>query len=139
LGVAVIQSRLGGIGRWAIGIPAVSLWALITLFLASLKLPPLLILGHLAIYGFSISDTTPAVIFLIWSIIVSVSDSFLKPMLLGRGVDVPMLIILLGAIGGMMLSGILGLFIGAVVLALSYKIMGALLVDNAFVEGENKL
>ena len=60
-------------------------------------------------------------------------------MLLGRGVDVPMLVILLGAIGGMMLSGILGLFIGAVVLALSYKIMGALLVDNAFVEDEIKL
>jgi predicted PurR-regulated permease PerM len=60
-------------------------------------------------------------------------------MLLGRGVDVPMLVILLGAIGGMMLSGLLGLFIGAVVLALSYKILGALLVDNAFIEDENKL
>ena len=139
LGVAVIQSLLGGIGIWAIGIPAVGLWALIILFLAILQLPPLLILGPLAIYGFSIADTTPAVIFLVWSIIVSISDSFLKPMLLGRGVDVPMLVILLGAIGGMMLSGILGLFIGAVVLALSYKIMGALLVDNAFVEDENNL
>jgi len=139
LGVAVIQSLLGGIGIWAIGIPAAGLWALIILFLAILQLPPLLILGPLAIYGFSIADTTPAVIFLIWSIIISASDSFLKPMLLGRGVDVPMLVILLGAIGGMMLSGILGLFIGAVVLTLSYKIMGALLVDNAFVEDENKL
>jgi predicted PurR-regulated permease PerM len=139
LGVAAIQSLLGGIGIWAIGIPAVGLWALIILFLAILQLPPLLILGPLAIYGFSIADTTPAVIFLIWSIIISVSDSFLKPMLLGRGVDVPMLVILLGAIGGMMLSGLLGLFIGAVVLALSYKILGAVLVDNAFIEDENKL
>ena len=57
-------------------------------------------------------DTTPAVIFLIWSIIVSVSDTFLKPLFLGRGVDVPMLAILLGAIGGMMLSGILGPTLG---------------------------
>ena len=49
-----------------------------------------------------------------------VSDTFLKPMLLGRGVDVPMLVILIGALGGMMTSGIIGLFVGAVVLALGY-------------------
>jgi len=130
LGVAVIQSLLGGIGIWAIGIPAPGLWALIILFLAILQLPPLLILGPLAIYVFSIADTTPAMLFLIWSIIVSASDAFLKPLLLGRGVDVPMLAILLGAIGGMMMSGIIGLFVGAVVLALSYKVFQALLVDD---------
>ncbi len=55
-------------------------------------------------------------IFLIWSIVVSSSDMVLKPMLLGRGVNVPMLVILLGAIGGMITSGIVGLFIGAVIL-----------------------
>jgi len=54
--------------------------------------------------------------------LVSGSDAFLKPMFLGRGVDVPMLIILVGAIGGMMLSGIIGLFVGAVILALFYKL-----------------
>lgn len=77
-------------------------------------------------------DTTPAIIFLILSIIISASDTFLKPLLLGRGVDVPMLVILLGAIGGMMLMGIMGLFIGAVVLALAYKVFQALInEDNA--------
>ena len=130
LGVAVIQSVMAGVGVWAIGIPAPGLWALIILFLAILQLPPLLILGPLAIYVFSFADTTPAVIFLIWSIIVSASDAFLKPILLGRGVDVPMLAILLGAIGGMMMSGIIGLFVGSVVLALSYKVFQALLVDD---------
>jgi predicted PurR-regulated permease PerM len=53
---------------------------------------------------------------------VSFSDAALKPMLLGRGVDVPMLVILLGAIGGMITSGIIGLFIGAVILALGYQL-----------------
>lgn len=130
LGVAIIQSILGGIGIWAIGIPAPGLWALIILFLAILQLPPLLILGPLVVYVFSVADTTPAVIFMIWSIIVSASDAFLKPLLLGRGVDVPMLAILIGAIGGMMMSGIIGLFVGAVVLALSYKVFQALLVDD---------
>ncbi len=71
------------------------------------------------------STATTAVIFMIYGIIVSGSDAVLKPMLLGRGVDVPMLVILLGAIGGMMLSGIIGLFVGAVVLALFYQLLMA--------------
>ncbi len=137
LGVAIIQSFMAGIGIWAIGIPAAGLWALIVLFLAILQLPPLLILGPIAIYVFSITETTPAVIFLIWSLIVSASDAFLKPILLGRGVDVPMLAILLGAIGGMMMSGIIGLFVGSVVLALSYKLFQALMV-NDILESDTK-
>ena len=55
---------------------------------------------------------------------------FLKPIFLGRGVDVPMLVILLGAIGGMVLFGILGLFIGSVILAITYKIFQALININ---------
>ena len=83
------------------------------------------------IYLFSTADTVPAVLFMIWGILVSFSDTFLKPLLLGRGVDVPMLVILIGAIGGMMHSGIIGLFIGAVVLALGYKLFVAWLNREA--------
>ena len=79
-------------------------------------------LGFVCAYVFSVADTTPAVIFLIYSIIVSGSDAFLKPLFLGRGMEIPMLVILLGAIGGMMMSGILGLFVGAIVLALGYEL-----------------
>jgi predicted PurR-regulated permease PerM len=64
----------------------------------------------------------PAVLFTVWSVAVSLSDGFLKPALLGRGVSVPMLVILVGAIGGMLASGILGLFVGPVVLALAYEL-----------------
>lgn len=123
LGVALIQALAAGIGMLAIGVPGAGLWALLVLLLAVMQLPPLLILGPVAIYVFSAYDTVPAVLFLIWALIVSVSDSFLKPMFLGRGVDVPMLVILLGAIGGMIMSGIIGLFVGAVVLALGYKLL----------------
>jgi predicted PurR-regulated permease PerM len=73
-------------------------------------------------YVFSVESTTVAVIFTVWSILVSMSDAVLKPMLMGRGVDAPMLVILMGAIGGLMTSGIVGLFIGAVILALGYKL-----------------
>jgi len=128
VGVAVIQGILGGIGIWFIGIPAAGLWALIIMLLAILQLPPLLVLGPLVIYAFTITGTTPAIIFLIWSILVSASDAFLKPIFLGRGADVPMLAILLGAIGGMLLYGIIGLFVGAVILTLSYKVFRELLL-----------
>jgi predicted PurR-regulated permease PerM len=67
----------------------------------------------------------PATIFAVYALFVSVSDSFLKPLFLGRGMETPMLVILLGAIGGMLLAGIVGLFIGAIVLALGYEILVA--------------
>lgn len=123
LGVAVIQSLLSGAGLMIAGIPGSGLWAIGVLMLAIAQLPPIIILGPIAAYYFSVADTTSAVIFLIFSIVVSSSDAFLKPMFLGRGMDIPMLVILLGAIGGMLLSGIIGLFVGAVVLALGYQLL----------------
>ena len=122
LGIAIIQSGLSLVGLVAIGVPFAPLWAFGVLFLAIIQLPPILLLGPIAAYVFSYADTTPAVIFTIYAVIVSMSDAFLKPLLLGRGVDIPMLVILLGAIGGMIMSGIIGLFVGAVVLALAYKL-----------------
>lgn len=134
LGVAIIQATLAGIGFWAIGMPAAGLWVLIVLIMAIMQLPVILILLPIVVYAFSFTGTTPAIIFAIWSIIVGVSDNILKPMLLGRGVDVPMLAILLGAIGGMMMAGIIGLFVGAVVLTLTYKVFVALFVDDVLDE-----
>jgi predicted PurR-regulated permease PerM len=131
LGVAIIQAVVSGIVMLIFNIPLAGLWAFIVLFLAIIQLPPLIILLPIAAYSFSILDTTSAIIFLIISIIISASDAFLKPIFLGRGVDVPTLVILLGAIGGMMLSGIIGLFLGAVILALAYKVYQALLEDTS--------
>jgi predicted PurR-regulated permease PerM len=130
LGVALIQSLLAGVGLLAAGVPGAGLWALLVLLLAIVQLPPILILAPIILYVFSVSSTTVAVIFMIWSILVSMSDAFLKPLLLGRGVEVPMLIILVGAIGGMIHSGIIGLFVGAVVLALGYELFRAWLEEG---------
>jgi predicted PurR-regulated permease PerM len=125
LGVAVIQSLLAGIGMLLAGVPAAGLWAGLVLILAIMQLPPIVVLGPVMIYVFSSANTLTAVLFLIFGIIVSGSDAFLKPLFLGRGLAIPMPVILLGAIGGMMLSGIVGLFIGAVVLALGYQLLMA--------------
>ncbi len=130
LGIALIQATLALIGLLLIKMPLAPLWAFVVLFLAIIQLPPILILGPLAAYAFSYTGTTPASIFLVYSLVVSTSDAFLKPLLLGRGVDVPMLVILLGAIGGMILSGIIGLFVGAVILALAYKLFTTWLDDE---------
>ena len=122
IGIAFIQALMGGLGMMFAGVPAAGLLAIVILVLAIAQLPPILVLLPVIFYVFSAESSTVAVIFMIWSILVSMSDAVLKPLLLGRGVDAPMLVILLGAIGGMITSGIVGLFIGAVILALGYKL-----------------
>ena len=138
IGIAFIQAVLGGLGMMFAGVPAAGLLAIVILVLAIAQLPPLLVLGPVAFYVFSAESTTVAVVFLVWSILVSFSDAILKPLFLGRGVDVPMLVILLGAIGGMIASGIVGLFIGAIILALGYKLFAAWVQWGEPVSEENE-
>lgn len=123
LGIALFQTALAALGMYIMDVPGWGFWSFLVLVVAIVQLPPLLILGPVAAYLFSATETTPAVLFAIYSVIVSMSDSFLKPFVLGRGVNTPVLVILLGAIGGMLLSGIIGLFTGAVILALGYELL----------------
>ena len=125
LGVAIIQALFAGIGLVVMGVPVPGIWAGIVLVLAIVQLPVLIVMGPIAFWAFSIADPVPATIFAVYCVVVSISDMFLKPMLLGRGMEIPMLVILLGAIGGAILAGIIGLFIGAIVLALGYEILAA--------------
>ena len=117
IGIAVIQALAAGVGMLIAGVPAAGIWALGVLFVAIVQLPPLVILGPVAAWYFTAAGTGPAILLAIWLLIVSFADTFLKPLLLGRGLSVPMPVILLGAIGGMLAAGIIGLFAGAVVLA----------------------
>lgn len=123
IGVALFQSTLSAIGLYFMNVPGWGFWSFLVLVVAIAQLSPILVLGPIAAYLFNVTDTTPAVIFTIYILIVSMSDNILKPLLMSRGVDTPILIILLGAIGGMLMSGIIGLFTGAVILALSYKLL----------------
>jgi predicted PurR-regulated permease PerM len=123
IGVAVIQAALGAAGMAVVGVPLFGLWTLILLVTAIAQIPALLTMGPVAVYVFATNDGLTAVVFAVYAIFVSISDGFLKPLLLGRGVNVPTLVILLGAIGGMILQGIIGLFIGAVVLSLAWGLL----------------
>jgi predicted PurR-regulated permease PerM len=136
LGVAIIQSLLAGAGMLIVGVPGAGFWAFLVLLLAVVQVPPILVIGPVIFYVFSVSSPTAAVIFAIWGVFVSISDSFLKPLLLGRGVQIPMLVILIGAIGGMMLSGIIGLFVGAVALSIGFKLFQTWLDKEVQVEPE---
>jgi predicted PurR-regulated permease PerM len=139
IGVAIIQSILSVIGMVIVGVPAAGLWAALVLVLAVIQLPPIIVLGPLAAWVFSFADTLPAVFFLIWAILVSASDGVLKPLLMGRGVDAPMLVILIGALGGMMLFGIIGLFVGAVVVAITYTLFMAWIEEEQLAQPETDM
>ena len=83
----------------------------------------LLITLPIVIYVFAHDGVgASTVIFAIWTILAGLSDNVLKPLLLGRGVSVPMPVVLIGALGGMLTNGIIGLFIGPVLLAVGYKL-----------------
>lgn len=129
LGVALIQTVLAGIGLLVAGVPAAGLWALLVLLLAVVQIPTVLVLGPIVVYVFATSSPVIAVPFAAWTLAVAFSDNVLKPLLLGRGVEVPMLVIFMGAIGGFILEGIIGLFAGAVVLAVGFTLFKAWLED----------
>ncbi len=123
IGVALIQALLAGLGFLAADIPAAGLLALLCLIIAIVQLPLAIVLVPVAIYAFTLLDPMPAVIFAVWCTGVSLIEHVLRPIMLGRGVDVPMLVVFIGAIGGLLSSGVLGLFVGPVVLALGYTLI----------------
>jgi len=121
--VAIIQAILAYLGFAMIGLSSMAgILAILVLLAAIIQIPVTLVAIPVIIYVFSFAETTPAIIFAIYMIIVSLLDNVLKPMLLAKGLQTPMIIILMGAIGGMMFQGILGLFIGPVILAICHKL-----------------
>jgi predicted PurR-regulated permease PerM len=134
VGVAVVQSVFAAVGFLVVGLPAVGLWAVIFLIGAVLQVGGLVVIPAV-IYVFATATTTKAVIFLIWCIIVVLMDNILKPILLGRGVPVPIAVVFLGAIGGFVAMGIIGLFVGAIVLSVAYKLFLAWLGRTTNVSG----
>src|SRR5215471_2476285 len=121
LGVALIQSLLAALGFFIGGLPGAGLWAIVFLVAAVLQMGALILIPAV-IYMFVVASTTKAVIFLVWCLFVALIDNVLKPILLGRGVAVPIVVVFLGAIGGFVAMGLIGLFVGAIVLSVGYKL-----------------
>ena len=135
LGVTLIQTMLAGLGFLVAGIPGAGVLAVVVLFLCIIQLGPTLVLLPTVIYLFMTADPLPAFAYLAWSIFVALIDNVLKPLLLGRGVNVPVLVVFLGAIGGFLSMGIIGLFVGSIVLVLGYTFLTAWL-DEGRIESQ---
>jgi predicted PurR-regulated permease PerM len=122
---AVTQSALGGIGLWIAGVPAAGVITAIMLMLCLAQIGPLLpLIGGVA-WLFWHDAHIAASLLLVWSIMIAMLDNFLRPMLIQRGVNLSMLLILSGVLGGMFAFGIVGLFIGPVILAVTSTILNA--------------
>ncbi|MFD2202495.1 AI-2E family transporter [Shivajiella indica] len=122
LGVALIQSIFAGIGLVMAGIPFAGIWILICLILAIVQIGILPVSLGSIIYIWGTAETGTALLFTIWMILVGLMDNFLKPIMLGKGAPAPMAVVFIGAIGGFIFSGFIGLFTGAIILSLGYNL-----------------
>jgi len=120
-GVALIQAVLAALGFLVVGLPAAGLWTFVFLLAAILQVG-IVVLLPAVLYAFTIAGTTGAIAFAVWCVLVALLDNVLKPVLLGRGAMVPFWVVFLGAIGGFIGMGMIGLFVGATVLAVGYKL-----------------
>ncbi|ADU68979.1 AI-2E family transporter YdiK [Pantoea sp. At-9b] len=120
---ALVQGVLGGIGLAISGIPYATLLTVVMILSCLVQLGPLIVLVPAIIWLYWSGDTTWGTVLLIWSCVVGTLDNVLRPMLIRMGADLPMILILSGVIGGLVAFGMIGLFIGPVVLAVSYRLV----------------
>jgi predicted PurR-regulated permease PerM len=126
---AIVQTILGGIGLAVAGVPFASLLSAVMLMLCIAQIGPTLVLLPAVGWMYWMGDTGWATALLVWSLIVGSIDNFLRPMLIRRGADLPLLLIFAGVIGGMLSFGLVGIFVGPVVLAVTYTLMQAWIED----------
>ncbi len=130
LGVALILALIHGIIFLIIGVPYAGLWALIIFILAVLQIPVAIVTLPIIVYIFTTLDLFPAIAWTVVLMLAGLSDNVLRPILLGKGAPVPMIVIFIGVIGGFIFSGFIGLFTGAIVLSIGYKLFVGWLNTN---------
>ena len=123
IGVAVVQTALVSVGLLLANIPGAGLLVLLCFVLILVQLGPTLVVVPSIIYAWMTMGTLWALIFTIWMVAAGTVDNILKPIWMGKGLPVPILIVFLGVIGGTLTNGVLGLFVGPVVLALGYDLL----------------
>jgi predicted PurR-regulated permease PerM len=123
IGVAFFQFLTAGTVFVLANVPFPGLWAFAVLVFAILQLPVTIVVLPVIIYLFSVNELLPAILWTVALLVIALSDNVLKPLLMGKRSTVPMLVIFLGAIGGFIFSGLIGLFTGAIVLSVGYNLM----------------
>lgn len=126
---ALVQTLLGGIGLAVAGVPFAALLSAVMLMLCIAQVGPGLILFPAVAWMYWVGDTGWATFLLLWSLLVTMLDNFLRPMLIRKGADLPLLLIFAGVIGGMLSFGLIGIFVGPVVLAVTWTLTLAWIAD----------
>jgi predicted PurR-regulated permease PerM len=129
LGVALIQAVLAGLALLVAGVPAAGVLTFVMLVTGVVQIGVGIVMIPTAIWLFANAELSTAIPFAIWTALLMPLDNVLKPLLMGRGLDVPIVVIFLGAIGGFIVQGIIGLFVGAVALVLGYALLKQWLRD----------
>ena len=140
IGVAIIQSLLAGIGLKLAGIPGAGLLAFMVMILAIVQIGAAIVLIPVIIWVWIDKDFTTALFLTVFLGIVGILDNILKPLLMARGLTTPTVVILVGVIGGTLAHGIVGLFIGPIILSLAWELTVAWIrTDRADVTSPNRL
>ena len=134
VGTALLQSAASGIGLFVAGIPYAAVLTAIIVVLSIAQLGPFLVLVPVVGWLYWSGNALGGTLMLVWTVLVGTLDNVVRPLLIRRGADLPLLLILAGVIGGLVSFGIIGLFVGPVILAVTYR-----LVDSWIAEGENPL
>ena len=127
---ALIQSAAGGIGLWVAGVPAAGLLTAVMFILAIAQVGVVPVLLVAVGWLFYKKITAWAIALLVWTVVVGAMDNVIRPILIKRGADLPLLLILGGVLGGLVAFGVIGLFVGPVVLAVSYTLIKAWVNDE---------
>jgi predicted PurR-regulated permease PerM len=129
---ALVQALLGGIGLKMAGVPLAGVLTAVMFVLAVAQIGagPVLALSVIWLYANGETSTTTATIFLVWSIFVGAIDNVLRPLLIRSGADLPLVLIFAGVVGGLIAFGIVGLFVGPVILAIVYTELTAWVADT---------
>jgi predicted PurR-regulated permease PerM len=131
IGISALQAFLVGIGVAVAGIPAATLITSLALILGIIQIGPSIIVIPLIIWSWTAMETTTALLFTVYMIPVSLLDNVLRPLLLGRGLDTPIVVILIGVIGGTISLGVTGLFLGPIILAVIWELLVAWVKETA--------
>lgn len=133
---ALAQSILGGIGLAMAGIPFAAVLTAVMFMLCIAQLGPVLVLVPAVAWLYWIDSTGWATFLLVWTLFVGTIDNVLRPFLIKQGADLPLLLIFAGVIGGLLSFGLVGIFVGPVLLAVAYTLIDAWVMDSALAAGE---
>ena len=125
IGTAVVQSSLAGLGFVIAGVPWAAVLTLGCFLLCVVQIGPAIILLGTVVYVFTKAGTAIGAVYLVWSVLVALLDNVLKPLLMGRGGEVPLAVIFVGVVGGLLAHGLIGLFVGPIVLTVGYELFRA--------------